>query len=506
MIRNALRGGARKFAHRLFIRPLMGAIPVLIVLGLGWGCSGSSSSSSGTRAPVASTVTFSPTSTSINNPTATGQTTSASTVTLTVSVLDHAGNTLTPSTSSPLTVSVHGAPAGVVTPATQTITSGNTVTLSYNGQFFLHPVLVRATIPNGAGGHAIGTTQLLQTNQICDYTQPGLQSFTANLTSATPVENGLQISAVVGFANAVASDLQTFTIDTGSLGVVVPASDIGPDKVGPGPASEKMYDSSGNTYIGNLYTAPVSFQTSGGAIISTTPIPVLVSTSTACAPNNTCTEAPPNTLHYLGVGFDRNASTSLDLSVGPAFNAFLHLDDAANGSDISPGYIFNAQTAQVTLGLNSTGLSGFTLAALTANQTVPGDWLTGPGCFSFPNNGGTQFCGTLLMDVGISEMFLQLFITQRPADTQTKQQNGNAYQTIVPSSPPGVRMTILAGSSSSPAMSYSYTTSATPIAPAPSNVVWGDKPQIFVNTGRRVLAAFNYLFDSQCGQFGFKPV
>src|SRR6185436_1774992 len=118
------------------------------------------------------------------NPVALGQTSAASTVTLTVSVLDHAGNTLTPSASSPLTVSVHGAPAGVITPATQTITSGNTVTLSYNGQFFLHPVLVKASMPNGAGGHAIGTTQLLQTNLVCNYNQPGLQASTLNLTSS----------------------------------------------------------------------------------------------------------------------------------------------------------------------------------------------------------------------------------------------------------------------------------------------------------------------------------
>src|SRR6185436_19483431 len=97
--------------------------------------------------------------------------------------------------------------------------------------------------------------------------------------------------------------------------------------------------------------APVSFQTSGGTIVSTTPIPVLVVTSTGCSseprtcnPNN----PPPNHLTYLGVGFDRNSTTANDLATGPAFNAFLHLDNANNGSDIAPGYIFSPQAGQVT--------------------------------------------------------------------------------------------------------------------------------------------------------------
>jgi plastocyanin len=489
--------------------PIHGALPSAAALLLAFilGAAGCSNNSS--PPPTPSTVTFSPATASLNNPTTSGETTSASTVSFTVTIRDSNSTAITASPSSPLTVSVHGAPAGVITPATTTITSGNTVTFAYNGGFFQHPLTVKASMPNGAGGHAIGTTQLLQSNQVCNLTDPRLLSFTLNLlNSANYLTNGLAINAAVGYNNPTASVMQSFTIDTGSLGVVVPANELGPNITGPGAPSEKYYDSSGNIYSGFIYLAPVSFQTSAGTFVSTTDIPVLGVTSTSCAPNaRQCdpNRPPPNNLHYLGVGFDRNSTTPGDRAVGPTYNAFLNLNSAANGgSDIAPGYRLNGAAGQVTLGMTSAVTNGFTAAALTQNQTVPGDWNTSPGCFGFPAQ-SAQFCGTLLMDVGITEMFLQLVENQRPAGTT--QTSGNSI--IVPLS---TRMSILAGSAASPIMSYQFTNGLSSDVMAPignngvPNVTWAGSGSTFVNTGRRVLAGFNYLFDAQCGQVGYQAL
>jgi hypothetical protein len=72
--------------------------------------------------------------------------------------------------------------------------------------------------------------------------------------------------------------------------------------------------------------------------------------------------------------------------------------------------------------------------------------------------------------------------------------------------PDGMRMQILAGTPSDPAMSYGFTVEAEPSGPAPKCVEWIDSSQIFVNTGRWPLFAFDYLFDARCGNAGFRPL
>jgi hypothetical protein len=55
-------------------------------------------------------------------------------------------------------------------------------------------------------------------------------------------------------------------------------------------------------------------------------------------------------------------------------------------------------------------------------------------------------------------------------------------------------------------MSYQFTSGSTSVPMAPTGqITWIDVSQVFVNTGRRVLAGFNYLYDAQCGQVGFQP-
>jgi hypothetical protein len=108
------------------------------------------------------------------------------------------------------------------------------------------------------------------------------------------------------------------------------------------------------------------------------------------------------------------------------------------------------------------------------------------------------------MDVGISEMFLQLPAAQQPPSVV--QTSGTS--SIVPL---GTEMSILVGDASSPIMSYTFTNGDASEAIAPTgngvpNVSWAGTMPAFVNTGRHVLAGFNYLFDAQCGQVGYQAL
>jgi hypothetical protein len=56
-------------------------------------------------------------------------------------------------------------------------------------------------------------------------------------------------------------------------------------------------------------------------------------------------------------------------------------------------------------------------------------------------------------------------------------------------------------------MSYTYNAVQPPdlpIGPAPTYSQWDNDSNIFVNTGRRPLLAFDYLYSGSCGLAGFK--
>jgi hypothetical protein len=278
-------------------------------------------------------------------------------LTLRLKAYDAFGNLITPSTNNPITINVYGAPSGVILPTSTSITSGHSVTLAYNGQFFPNPITVEAyTANNGVGGNAIGVARLLpqQKNLPCAY---GTQNFTIPFDcseddTACPYDNiagGLKVFGAIGYNHPTVQDLQDFTIDTGSLGAIVPSKDLGPDAIGPAGPGVKFYNSSGNTFAGYYYLARVSMQTSDGSIVQTNPIMVLAVDQGFCAPGYPKCTPPGTDIHYLGVGFDRNSTTTGDAFDSPADNPFLQITDILNGVDISPGYILTGENARSEL-------------------------------------------------------------------------------------------------------------------------------------------------------------
>lgn len=210
-------------------------------------------------------------------------------------------------------------------------------------------------------------------------------------------------------------------------------------------------------------------------------------------------------LHYLGVGFDRNSTTTNDLFNSPTANAFLHITNTHNGTDLTPGYSLTPSdensSSGLTLGITNTDT--YNVIDLTANPNVPGDFYAQESCYRFPNAPTPNlFCGSGLLDVGIDSMFIDLPKSQCPAGTYNE--NNKV--------PEVVKMTITMGTSTTPAMQYSFNAvedNPPSDSPTPKVVKWINSTKsglIFVNTGRRPLYIYNSLYNGQCGQVGFKSL
>ncbi len=451
-----------------------------------------------------SVIAFSPSAILLNNPTGeapkSASTLSAVTqASVNLTIYNSAGNVVLPSTAHPLHVHVYGAPNGVISPIDSVITSGTTdtyttVNFNYNGAAFPNSMELAAWMDDPAGGASLGTTLFVHQNRpACSY---GAKTFPLDVTGELP--SAIQVQATVGADNP--QTFHTYTIDTGSLGVIVTKSDLilGDNVHGPGAPGQKFYDSSGYVFTGNYYLAPVSVELKDGSYVQSNPILVLAVDAVTCHPNYPKCHAPKHAdLHYLGVGFDRNTTGPGDLFDSPSENAFLELTDAANGTDINEGY--ELSTSGVNLGITPNNAYGFKTYTLAPNSAgVIGDWNPVPGCYQFTTlPGSPQFCGNLLLDVGISEMFIDLPSGERPAGSYDN--NGKV--------PSGLGMRIQAGNQNQPVMSYDFTAvqpPAQPSGPAPTYAEWVNDANIFVNTGRRPLMAFDYFYSGQCGVVGFK--
>jgi hypothetical protein len=452
----------------------------------------------------AGTVQFTPAVTQVNNPTG-GSPTAPQQFTVSMSMCNSLGQPIFPTAANPIHVDVYGAPAGAISP-TSTTTSTGSVTFTYSGQSFPNNISVNAWMSDSTNkGAALGVTQILMQNTpACTY---GSTHYDVPLSGTLP--GSLQLSADVGYdLTASSSTYKTYTIDTGSLGVVVPRSELpkNANVIGPGAVGVKYYDSSGNTYSGNYYLAPVRIQLNSGAVQTQTIMVLAIDKAYCTGPTSrSCYTNPPTPdLHYMGVGFNRNNTTGGDLFNSPAYNAFLHITNTNNGTDVTPGYLLSPNDSHTVTGLKLgiDSVAGYSVVNLSPNSAVPSDFLPQSGCFIFPGSPSpNKFCGTALLDVGIDYMFLDLPKAQWPAGTHDSND-------LVPA---GVSMQVLMGSLVSPApLDYTFSavngTPPPPFSATPAKVQWIDNPTIFINTGRRPLYIYNYLYNGQCGQVAFKSI
>ena len=444
-------------------------------------------------APSARTVkaiTLSPQAARLDNPAQPGQVTAAQTIRVKLGLSDAKGRPITGGAlTSPVRIRVYGpSPAVLSTPTTVIRSATSTVTFRYTGAFLANSIFVTAV-----SGHAFAQMSF----------QPANRGF-AGTTSVPFTMRRDNVKSGWSFKLSVAGGrTRSVLMDTGSHGIVVPKSALGPGAVGPGPAGHMEYSSDGKVFSGHDYLAPVMISV-GGTKVTTVPVKVLAIDTGSCAPGfPKCKPAQvrkdARSVSMLGVGFDRGKQTNAPSPDTRAIastagtppelaNAFLALKDIVQGS-MHPGYIVSA--TGVTLGITAANGAGFDEAALTAGGTGPGDWGGVAGCFGFPGLVTyQQQCGSVLVDTGIASAILALPLAQRPASMQTK-------------IPDGTKVAIDVGPSGAPAFTYDFTTGAgSPVTP--TSIRWASGSPAFINTGRALIAQHDYLFDAGSGRLGFR--
>jgi hypothetical protein len=451
---------------------------------------------------------------------------------LTFTASDADGDPVDPGPSSPLHVTIYGGTPLLSdfevgsTPISPTVSTPDmvsfeltsaptTLSFTYDGGYLAAPLTVQAyqqlsttstcsgtpewtigaaTIPLGQTP-AEEPTETASLEATCSAGLSGTACATDNVDSY-----GVRLDAAVGYAAGAPTtstapvgddpdtgDYDRYTVDTGSLGVAVPATELGPNAIGPAGPAYKYYDSTGYEYIGLTYLAPVTFR-HGGGTVTTRPVRVLAVFATACNPDAPGCTPPGTDFHYLGVGFDRNVPAPGSPFASPADNALLQ----AVG-DYGQGYMIGG--TGVRLGLTDAQTAGFDTVDLTASSTVPGDWLTAPGSVAVTSPSGTPdpIAGTVLVDTGIAGMFVS-----GPVHVVPELHSDDTITVSVadPFAPAPLEYSFLVGLGGQPAE----------VGLNPSSVSRVEEANVFVNTGRHVLFGYDVLYDARAGRYGFSQL
>jgi hypothetical protein len=289
-------------------------------------------------------------------------------------------------------------------------------------------------------------------------------------------------------------------MDTGSTGVVVSADKIpNIDRLqwrGPG---QLTYSSSGRIMMGQWVVAPMTIVGGNGTRVTTAPIPILAVTRIECTERaRRCTpNEAPRRVSMIGIGFGRRGDQAAQS--GPGKNPFLNVADldgtGPNVDHIRRGYIVTRRG--VYIGLTAANTRGeFSYVKLAPGPDGSG-WRSPPACISI-NGAKPAACGSLLMDTGVTAMYLTVPESQAPADIRSV--NG-----VGPTLVPGTKLTISIPAQDSPQALYNFAVGdgLNPLAPRKLNLVERSRPP-FVNTSVSFLNGFDYLYDADGGFVGLR--
>ncbi|HXU58279.1 MAG TPA: autotransporter outer membrane beta-barrel domain-containing protein, partial [Verrucomicrobiae bacterium] len=255
---------------------------------------------------------------------------------------------------------------------------------------------------------ACGAAPMAGWAQTTNLVEGGDTVFVPYVNGTNGPEAGLQPTVGLGFDDS--SHVSSFTMDTGSTGIVVSADLFhpGPDSKKLGPGSQ-TYSSSGRIEEGFWYTAKEKIYDANGNLVATAEVPVLRITRIRCtADARDCTPTnDPKGVSIMGVGFARESSTQTHAT--PNYNAFLNLTSVAGPSgaleplpaDWHYGYVVTP--TGVYLGLTSSNTANAALVKLlpdTANS-LPGkpEWTAAPVTIIV---NGKSSSGHVLMDTGLT--------------------------------------------------------------------------------------------------------
>ena len=277
-------------------------------------------------------------------------------------------------------------------------------------------------------------------------------------------------------------------LDSGSTGILVAAEFVPGFETMPSQGPAKLtYTSSGRVMLGQWVVMPVTLSGREGASVTTDPLPVMVVTEVqcldyarACHPTTT-----PRNIAMIGVGFAREGDSQSQST--PDKNPLLHVAGGEGGR--RQGYILSPEG--VHIGLTAANTRGAFRYVKLDRRPDGADWAPLPGCIAL--GGSTQpSCGTVLVDTGVSVMFM----------TVPAVQAAGAEGTL----PPGTQVAISIGAEGGAFPLYSFSAGdGGPMTPAAIHLRVADKAPPFVNTSYHLLNGFDVLFDGEGGYVGFRP-
>jgi hypothetical protein len=275
--------------------------------------------------------------------------------------------------------------------------------------------------------------------------------------------------------------VSSYTVDTGSVGMVVPASEI-PNIPAGAPSGNLTYSSSGLKLTGVWATLPISFpqavNVTGANVRAQATVPVLAVTEANCTGSGVnsgkCRDKIP---HMLGVGFGRGTTER----TSPDHNPFLNLTEMVAGT-MRRGYIIGR--GGLSLGLTGSIATGAWAMQSLADAGTPAagahhDWMMLAGGFTL---GSDKHEGRVLVDTGLLNMIIE--DSGLPSNGEVKA---------------GTEMTIALGS-----VNYRFGVGDDGTQ-TPSGVNYARASHgAFVNTGLRVLGHYDLLFDADGGYLGLR--
>jgi hypothetical protein len=274
-----------------------------------------------------------------------------------------------------------------------------------------------------------------------------------------------------------------YIVDTGSVGMVLPASDV-PNLPPNSPPGSMLYNSSGLELTGVWATLPMSFpqavNAKGDTVIATAKVPVLAVDTARCIGKGVNSgQCDANHIpRMLGMGFGRGTT----VQTSPEYNPLLNLTEMVAGT-MRRGYIIGR--GGLSLGLTDTNVTGtWAMQQLTsAGPPASGshnDWTTPTGGFQLGSD--AKLSGTALLDTGLLDMIIE--------DTSQ-----HSHEHVAAGTP----LTITLGNSS-----YTFRVgdggTQTPTIVNHTPATHGT----FVNTGLRALGDYDLLFDADGGYLGLR--
>ncbi|WP_246505275.1 hypothetical protein [Microvirga antarctica] len=274
-------------------------------------------------------------------------------------------------------------------------------------------------------------------------------------------------------------------LDSGSTGIVVAAALVPGFGSLPSTGEGRLtYTSSGRVMIGQWVVTPLSLVGQNGARIDTEPMPILAVTRVECLrESRDCTpEDGPRNIAMVGVGFAREHDRQTQST--PDKNPLLRIP--SGGREQRRGYVLTPKGIHV--GLTAVNTEGAFSFIKLARQPDIDDWAPIPACIGI-NGQQPAACGSMLVDTGVSAMFMTL----PPA-----QAGGGPL-------PPGTQVTISTGIQKAHRALYSFSVDGgSPLAPSAIHLQTSAE-RVFVNTSFHLLNGFDVLYDADGGYAAFRP-